>query len=32
MSVVVGQPKRLANTGYKATKYIERTFLISYYY
>ena len=29
MCVVGGQPKKHANPGYKATKHIERTFLIS---
>ena len=29
MSVVGGQPKKHANPSYKATKHIERTFLIS---
>ena len=34
MVVVGGQPqeKKNANTSYKATKHIERTFLISAYY
>ena len=32
MSLVGGQPKKQANTSYKATKHIERTFLISDYY
>ena len=30
MSVVGGQPEKHAITSYKATKHIERTFLISY--
>ena len=29
MSVEGGQPKKYANSSYKATKHIERTFLIS---
>ena len=29
MAVVGGRPKKHANTSYKATKHIERTFLIS---
>ena len=29
MFVVGGQPENQANTSYKATKHIERTFLIS---
>ena len=32
MSVVSGQPKKHANTSYKATKHIKCTFLISDYY
>ena len=32
MSVVGGEPKKHANPSYKATKHIERTFLISDYY
>ena len=32
MSVVGGQPKTHANLSYKATKHIERTFLISGYH
>jgi len=32
MSVVGAQPKRHANPSYKATKHIERSFLISDYY
>ena len=32
MSVVDGQPKKHTNPSYKATKHIERTFLISDYY
>ena len=32
MSVVVGWQKKHANTTHKATKHIERTFLISDYY
>ena len=32
MSVVVVQPKKHANTCYKATKRIKRTFVISDYY
>ena len=32
MSVVGDQPKKHTNTSHKATKHIERTFLISDYY
>ena len=32
MSVVGDQPKKHANSSYKAAKHIERTFLISDYY
>ena len=32
MSVVGAQPKKHANTSYKATKHIKHTFLISDYY
>ena len=32
MSVAGGQPKKPANPSCKATKHIERTFLISDYY
>ena len=32
MSLVGGQPKKHANPSYKATKHIERIFLISDYY
>ena len=32
MSLVGGQPKKHANPSYKATKHIERTFLVSDYY
>ena len=31
MSIVGGQPEKHANPGYKVTKHIERTFLISDY-
>ena len=32
MAVVGGHPKKHANTSYKATKHIKRTFLIPDYY
>ena len=32
MSVVGGQPKKHGSPSYKATKHIERTFLIPEYY